>query len=143
MTEFTALPVGCGDSFFLHDDDMNVLVDGGMSINKETLFLNQLYQNGIRCIDVAICTHNDADHAKGLRALFSLTCKITVKKLYLPLEFKKFQGKEDKESSLELSTDLFRFLWSDQYFHRTEIKPEYLVNLLAMESNLEREVVAD
>lgn len=65
MTDrFVALPVGQGDAFFYQRDDLKVLVDGGKSANKLPKLVNKHLR--LQEIDILICTHNDADHAKGL-----------------------------------------------------------------------------
>jgi hypothetical protein len=62
--EFVALPVGTGDAFFLRRAGRTCLVDGGMSESGfPTTFSDHL---GTTHIDVMICTHNDADHVRGL-----------------------------------------------------------------------------
>lgn len=64
MTFFKALPVGQGDAFYLEDEQMNVLVDGGLAREGfPHTFSNEI---GKHSVDYLICTHNDADHAKGL-----------------------------------------------------------------------------
>ena len=64
MDRFVALPVGQGDAFFLQHGAFTALVDGGRSVHQlPSLFTAHL---GARCVDVLVCTHNDADHANGV-----------------------------------------------------------------------------
>ena len=64
MDRFVALPVGQGDSFFLQRGAFTALVDGGRSANLlPTLFTSHLEARGVNLL---VCTHNDADHAKGV-----------------------------------------------------------------------------
>ena len=64
MDRFVALPVGQGDAFFLQHGAFTALVDGGRSVHQlPNLFTAHLEA---RCVDVLVCTHNDADHANGV-----------------------------------------------------------------------------
>ena len=65
MARFIAIPVGQGDAFYFEDDDdFSVLVDGGLSRRKfPSLFKKHTDTDGV---NIAICTHNDADHGKGI-----------------------------------------------------------------------------
>jgi hypothetical protein len=64
IARFIAIPVCQGDAFFLQRDNFSVLVDGGRSqATFPNMFRSFTRTNGV---DVAICTHNDADHAKGI-----------------------------------------------------------------------------
>lgn len=72
---FQAIAVGQGDAFFLCRDDFTSLIDGGRSKQKfPKLFLKATGRNHV---DVIICTHNDADHARGIAGFLqspSTTC---------------------------------------------------------------------
>ena len=64
MPRFIALPVRQGDAFYLDLGGRSVLVDGGRSERGiRRLFESATQTNAVR---VAICTHNDADHANGI-----------------------------------------------------------------------------
>lgn len=64
MVRFIAIPVAQGDSFYLERDDCSVLVDGGGSRSGfASMFQAVVEANGV---NVVVCTHNDADHAKGI-----------------------------------------------------------------------------
>lgn len=64
MARFIAIPVGQGDAFYLDDDRFSTLVDGGRSRSTiAALFKTVTRKDGV---DVAVCTHNDADHANGI-----------------------------------------------------------------------------
>ncbi len=64
MSRFIAIPVAQGDAFYLERDDWSVLVDGGRNrFGFASLFQNVIRKDGVA---VVICTHNDADHAKGI-----------------------------------------------------------------------------
>ncbi len=63
MWSFHSLAVS-GDAFLLKADYGNVLVDGGCGTDK---LVRQLKAIGSPHIKVVICTHNDIDHAGGLR----------------------------------------------------------------------------
>ena len=79
---FVALPVGQGDAFFLRRDDFTVLVDGGRS--KKTfpdLFSHHIESNQI---DVLICTHNDADHVRGVLGFLKRKPELTCSEVWLP-----------------------------------------------------------
>lgn len=64
MARFIAIPVGQGDAFYLKRTDFSVLVDGGRSRSGfAAIFQAATQADGV---NVAICTHNDADHANGI-----------------------------------------------------------------------------
>jgi hypothetical protein len=62
--EFTALPVGAGDAFFIRRGRMSALIDGGRSIEGFCdLFKQVTRRNSVK---VVVCTHNDSDHVNGI-----------------------------------------------------------------------------
>ena len=64
MPRFVAIPVAQGDAFYLEQADFSVLVDGGRSrYGFPGMFRAVTRTEGV---NVAICTHNDADHANGV-----------------------------------------------------------------------------
>lgn len=66
MSRFIAIPVGQGDAFFLEREGFSLLIDGGRSRSGfPSMFQAATKMDGV---DVAICTHNDADHANGILA---------------------------------------------------------------------------
>jgi len=64
MARFIAIPVGQGDAFYLERDDISVLVDGGRSRSGFPAMFHAVTRTD--GVNVAICTHNDADHANGI-----------------------------------------------------------------------------
>lgn len=80
--KFTVIPVNCGDAFLLEKCEEKIIVDGGN--NKEQLRKYLKYDTGIDEIDIAVCTHNDADHSKGILGLLEPCCDIKVKEVWLP-----------------------------------------------------------
>ena len=64
--------VGQGDCIHLSSGGTNVLVDGGGSamknVGEETL-LPYLLKNGVRGLEMAVVTHPDQDHCKGIKEL--------------------------------------------------------------------------
>lgn len=78
MATFDALPVS-GDAFLLNMEGKTVLVDGGRNPAKLVQALS-----GVTTLDVVICTHNDADHAKGLATLLDEKGAPSVKEFWLP-----------------------------------------------------------
>jgi len=72
---FVAIGVGQGDAFFLDTGGDTILVDGGRSIEG---FPAQFQKATKReCVDILVCTHNDADHACGVLGFLrgGLTCR--------------------------------------------------------------------
>lgn len=67
MSKFIALPVGEGDSFYLERENIRILVDGGSNPTNISNLLS--HHTSTNHLDVVICTHNDADHAKGIIGL--------------------------------------------------------------------------
>ena len=78
---FSALEIGRGDAFLLQDrdSDWNCLVDSGVSKKR---IVDILKKKVISIINVAICTHNDIDHAKGFIGL--LNSDIKIEEIWLP-----------------------------------------------------------
>jgi len=65
MATFIAIPVGQGDAFYLERDGWSVLVDGGRSrLDFPALFRQVTRARGA---NIVVCTHNDSDHANGVR----------------------------------------------------------------------------
>lgn len=77
-TRFTALTVREGDAFLLEDNGWKCLFDSG----KDGLIVDLLQKKGINILDLAICSHNDADHANGFIELFDSGFQI--KEIWLP-----------------------------------------------------------
>lgn len=77
---FIALPVACGDAFYLRRPAKSILIDGGKSTNAfPGIFTN--YTSSTH-VDLLVCTHNDADHANGV--LGFLRSELTCSELWLP-----------------------------------------------------------
>lgn len=78
---FTALEIGSGDAFLLEDSDKNwnCLFDAGGSKNK---IISLLKRKGINRINLAICSHNDIDHANGFIGL--LKSDLDIDEIWLP-----------------------------------------------------------
>lgn len=62
--DYVFVDVGQGDCTHLRNQNINILIDGGKSDISEYLL-----KNGVTKIDLAIVTHLDEDHAKGIRLL--------------------------------------------------------------------------
>ena len=77
-TKFTALTVQEGDAFLLEDNGFKCLFDSG----KYKTIVELLKYKGIDKLDLAICSHNDADHANGFIEL--LKSGIQIKEIWLP-----------------------------------------------------------
>ena len=61
---FIAIKVGQGDAFFIQRDERTALIDGGRAKKGfPNLYRNEI---GTNHADIVVCTHNDADHAKGI-----------------------------------------------------------------------------
>lgn len=74
-SSFVAIGVGRGDAFFLRKGSFTVLIDGGSAtIGFPKQFHKVTKRNDV---DILVCTHNDADHARGVLGFLrsSLTCK--------------------------------------------------------------------
>lgn len=79
-TTFTALKIGSGDAFLLKDDGRTILFDSGGDQNRLKKLLKD---KGIKKIDLAICSHNDGDHANGFIGLLNSEKKI-IDEIWLP-----------------------------------------------------------
>ena len=78
--EFTALEIGSGYAFLLEDNDMNILFDSGGS---KTTIVRVLKKKKIYNVHLAICSHNDIDHANGFIGL--LDSDISIGEIWLPV----------------------------------------------------------
>ncbi len=67
----TFVDVGQGDCIHFCIDGFNILVDGGGNTARDKL-RPYLLKNGISAVDLAIITHDDMDHALGIRQLEEL-----------------------------------------------------------------------
>ncbi|NCB41814.1 MAG: DNA internalization-related competence protein ComEC/Rec2 [Clostridia bacterium] len=70
----TFLDVGQGDSIHIMTENFNVLLDGGGHFYTEIgerILMPYFLKNGIDHIDLAIITHSDMDHCKGMEELSS------------------------------------------------------------------------
>jgi hypothetical protein len=64
MSRFIAIPVAQGDAFYLERGEWSVLVDGGRGrAGFAAMFQTATKTDGV---SLAVCTHNDADHANGI-----------------------------------------------------------------------------
>lgn len=83
-SQFVALPVSKGDAFYLRRKQGSVLFDGGQFNNLYDL----MKANGAintKKIDIIICSHNDADHAKGLISLLEVDENVlSISEVWLP-----------------------------------------------------------
>lgn len=77
--EFTALPVGEGDAFYLQRPDFRVLVDGG----KSNIYISDFVSAKTDSLDVVVCTHNDSDHANGILGLLE-NWEGSIREVWLP-----------------------------------------------------------
>ena len=69
MQKFTSLPVS-GDAFLLQREGVNILVDSGPRSRKGKLSdLLVEHAPSMESINIAVCTHADADHAGGYTTL--------------------------------------------------------------------------
>ena len=67
MDQLIALPIK-GESFLLSRSGRHVLVDGGYN-SAELAEALRRYAPGLSAMHVVVCTHGDADHARGLSRL--------------------------------------------------------------------------
>jgi hypothetical protein len=78
---FTAIPVNQGDAFLLQRrNGPTILVDGGRSQRTFPFQLRSFIDGGV---DVAVCTHADADHVNGLIGLLESSIA-PVREVWLP-----------------------------------------------------------
>jgi hypothetical protein len=77
-SQFSALPLGKGEAFLLltqHDDrEWAILVDSGnLKAEKLVAKIDEVAPS-LQKIDIAICTHQDKDHASGFKRLADVWC---------------------------------------------------------------------
>ncbi|WP_412475753.1 hypothetical protein [Halobacteriovorax sp. YZS-1-2] len=78
-SKFIALPVGAGDAFLLNKNNKVILFDGG----KSSKLLPELLNSQMcETINIAVCSHNDSDHANGIIGL--LKSSIACEEVWLP-----------------------------------------------------------
>ena len=119
----TFLDVGQGDCIHIHMGGNDVLIDGGGSfysnIAEDTL-KPYLLKNGIRDIDLAIVTHEDRDHSKGIYELSEI---FEVKRIAGNHDVYNAEGMEENDSciitSVEADGAVFLFM-SDADMEREE-----------------------
>ena len=78
---FSALEIGKGDAFLLENNGWYCLFDAGGSGNRVKTILKR---KKIKKLDLAICSHNDEDHANGFIKLLEKDSKIEIKEIWLP-----------------------------------------------------------
>ncbi|WDG52374.1 hypothetical protein [Pseudomonas chlororaphis] len=83
MARFVAIPVGQGDAFYLERENFSVLVDGG----KGRRCFADLFMSTVdrQSVNVIVCTHNDADHIRGLLGYLDST--LHCDELWLPAQW--------------------------------------------------------
>ncbi len=70
--DYVFIDVGQGDSTHIYSQGLNMLIDGGGSYYKdiaEDTLKPYLLKNGVGHLDLAIVTHLDTDHSKGIADL--------------------------------------------------------------------------
>ncbi|MFJ2689435.1 hypothetical protein [Pseudomonas sp. NPDC087336] len=83
MARFVAIPVKQGDAFYLEREKFSVLVDGGKGRRRfADLFMSTVDHQSV---NVIVCTHNDADHIRGL--LGYLSSPLHCDELWLPAQW--------------------------------------------------------
>lgn len=70
-SKFTSLPLKSGEAFLLQTDfagsEIVILVDSGKRDGTALMEAILVQEPNLKIIDVAVCTHQDADHANGFR----------------------------------------------------------------------------
>ncbi|MBO4819722.1 MAG: ComEC/Rec2 family competence protein [Firmicutes bacterium] len=123
VSKVTFLDVGQGDCIHIHYGGKDILIDGGGSyytnIAEDTL-KPYLLKNGIKDIDLAIVTHEDMDHCKGiyeLNEIFHIEKIVSNKDVYGDT------GLDENDccivASMEIDGCSFLFM-SDADIHREE-----------------------
>ncbi|WP_290918122.1 MBL fold metallo-hydrolase [Halodesulfovibrio sp.] len=86
MQKLYAFDVG-GDAFLLKKGEKQILVDGGQAkiYGRANPICKELKKVAVLHIDIAICTHHDGDHIKGLIKVFkSKRPRFTFNELWIP-----------------------------------------------------------
>jgi len=85
MPVFVAIDVRQGDAFFMEKEERTLLVDGG---NSARTFPKRFVKcTGRKHVDVLVCTHNEADHARGVLGFLKGSC--TADQVWLPASWTK------------------------------------------------------
>lgn len=79
--KFTALEIGSGDAFLVEDGDKKYLFDSG---GNKSLIESLLKKKKVKKLDLAICSHNDVDHANGFLGLLNPNSNIDIEEIWLP-----------------------------------------------------------
>lgn len=82
--KFHALEVGSGDAFLLENLEKNkwrCLFDAGGAKKR---IVDLLKENSINKLNLAICSHNDIDHANGFLGLLDHNSGIDIDEIWLP-----------------------------------------------------------
>ena len=92
--DYVFLDVGQGDSAHVYSDGLNMLIDGGGSYYKDIAndtLKPYLLKNGVSHLDLAIVSHMDLDHSKGIA---DLSKEMKIDTIVLPISAK---GKDVSE----------------------------------------------
>lgn len=107
VAKITFLDVGQGDCIHIHNGNTDILIDGGGSyysnIAEKTL-KPYLQRNGIKDIDLAIITHEDMDHCKGIYELSEI---FNVKKIVNNKDIYGENGLDENDSCIVSSLELY------------------------------------
>lgn len=79
--KFHALEVGSGDAFLLENNGWYCLFDAGGAKKR---IVDLLKEKGIYKLNLAICSHNDKDHANGFLGLLDHNSGIDIDEIWLP-----------------------------------------------------------
>ena len=85
MPVFVAIDVRQGDAIFMEKEERTLLVDGG---NSARTFPKRFVKcTGRKHVDVLVCTHSEADHARGVLGFLKGSC--TADQVWLPASWTK------------------------------------------------------
>ena len=104
--KITFLDVGQGDCIHIHYGGKDILIDGGGSYYTnvaEKTIKPYLLKNGIKSIDLAIVTHEDMDHSKGIYELGEI---FEIKKVLRNTDVYGETGLEENDCCIVASADI-------------------------------------
>ncbi|HEY3053831.1 MAG TPA: MBL fold metallo-hydrolase [Thermoanaerobaculia bacterium] len=79
-TRFVAVEVNQGDAFVIERNGFSALIDGGRSKRIVDLLRGVVRKPHL---DAVVCTHNDSDHANGIRYVFESE-EFSIAEVWLP-----------------------------------------------------------
>lgn len=125
--EAVFLDVGQGDGIYMHIKDMDILIDGGSTSNKNlgeyTLEPFLLYK-GVGDIEMSFISHSDIDHISGV--LYLLESDIKIKNIFLPYQAMEDASYDEIKLKAQAAGSNIRYISRGDSFRNKDFKIDCL-----------------